>query len=337
MTPDDTPALRVLAAPPLLTVQDLGRPGHRADGLPAGGAMDQWALRAANALVGNDEGAAALEWTGGGGALRCHRELRVALAGTDAEAMLDGRPVPTGCTLHAPAGALLEIGRMGGGRFLYLAVAGGIAVPTVLGGAGSYLPAALGGLEGRRLRPGDELPVGRRPTGSAPGAGFTCPADLLDPVPAPAGVIRVVRGPQAAMLDETAWATLLGSGFTVGRTGDRMGYRLDGPPVVPTAPRDLPSEPACPGTIQLPPDGRPIVLMADAPTVGGYPKAAVVCSADLGRLAQCPTGAAIRFVVVGVAEAQRLYRRRRVAAWMVGELAAKDGAARLGTGDQGGP
>ena len=139
------------------------------------------------------------------------------------------------------------------------------------------------------------------------------------------------------MLDDDAWTSLLGAGFTVGRASDRMGYRLEGPPVLATAPRDLPSEPACPGAIQLPPDGRPIVLMADAPTVGGYPKAAVVCSADLGRLAQCPPGAVIRFAAIGVAEAERLYRRRRVAAWTVGELARRSSGERPQDVGQGGP
>lgn len=330
-------ALTVLAAPPLLTVQDLGRPGHGGGGLPAGGAMDRWALRAANALVGNDEGAAALEWAGGGGALRCDGDLLLALAGATVEATIDGRPVPMGRTTHAASGSVLTVGPPSSGRFLYLAVAGGIAVPRVLGGAGTYLPATLGGLEGRRLAAGDVLPLGPPPV-APPGAGFACPVGLLDPVPAPAGLIRVVRGPQAAMLDDDGWATLLGASFRVGRASDRMGYRLNGPPVVPAAPRDLPSEPACPGAIQLPPDGQPIVLMADAPTVGGYPKPAVVCSADLGRLAQCPPGSMLRFAVVGMAEAQRLYRRRRVAAYTLGEMAARARRDATATGRaQGGP
>lgn len=315
-----TGGIRILSAPPLLTVQDLGRPGHRAAGLPAGGAMDPWALRTANALVGNEEGRAALEWAGGGGALSCGREVQLALAGADVEATIDGRRVTAGCTLRLPAGAVLEVGRMRAGRFLYLAVAGGIAVPSVLGGAATYLPAGLGGLEGRRLRAGDLLPVRRAPDRAATG-GFRCPAELLDPVPAAGDAIRFVRGPRAAMLDDEGWATLAGAEFHVGRASDRMGYRLDGPSVTADARPDMASEPACPGAIQLPPDGHPIVLMADAPTVGGYPQVAVVCSADLGRLAQSPPGTALRFTVVTVAEAQRLYRRRRVAAWTVGELA----------------
>lgn len=329
-TPDDASGrgartLRVLAAPPLLTVQDLGRPGNRAAGLPAGGAMDPWAIRAANALAGNDEGAAALEWAGGDGAVRCDGDVCLALAGADVDVAIDGRGVAAGRTVHAPAGSLIEVRGTRSGLFLYLAVAGGIAVPTVLGGSGTYLPAALGGLEGRRLRAGDVLHLGHPPA-AVPHAGFVCPPDLLDPVPAPAGVIRVVRGPQAAMLDDRGWSALLGTeGFHVGRASDRVGYRLSGTPVVPAAPRDLPSEPACPGAIQLPPDGQPIVLMADAPTVGGYPKPAIVCRADLGRLAQCPPGSVVRFALIELAEAQRLYRRRRVAAWTVGELAVRNG------------
>ncbi|MHB1225061.1 MAG: 5-oxoprolinase subunit C family protein, partial [Gemmatimonadaceae bacterium] len=265
-----------------------------------------------------------LEWAGGSGAVRCDGDLCLALAGADVDAAMNGRPVPTGRTIHATAGSLLEVRRVRSGHFLYLAVAGAIAVPTVLGGAGTYLPAGLGGLEGRRLRAGDVLPVGYHSRATPP-AGFTCPPGLMDPVPASAGVIRVVRGPQAAMLDDDGWAALLGGGFRVGTASDRMGYRLSGEPVVPAAPRDLPSEPACAGAIQLPPGGQPIVLMADAPTVGGYPKPAVVCRSDLGRLAQCPPGSMVRFALVELAEAQRLYRRRRVAAWTLGELATRNG------------
>jgi antagonist of KipI len=126
--------------------------------------------------------------------------------------------------------------------------------------------------------------------------------------------VRVVAGPQADLLDDAGWRRLLGTGLVVSAAADRVGYRLAGVAITASSGAStLPSEPGCPGAIQLPPGGDPIVLMADAPTVGGYPKPAVVCSADLGRLAQHPTGAAVRFTLVAVDEAQRLYRRQRVA------------------------
>lgn len=312
--------LTVLAPPPLLTVQDLGRPGHRAVGVPAGGAMDRWALAGANLLVGNDAGAAALEWVDGGGSIRLDTPCAIALCGARVEGDLDGCPVAGGRVREARAGSVLTVGRTTAGRVLYLAVAGGIAVPPVLGSRATYLPAAVGGLEGRRLGRGDRLAIGEA-TAPSPPPGFAAPGGLLDPLPPPVGCVRVVRGPHAELLPDEGWDRFLASAFRVSPTSDRTGYRLEGPGVTISAPPSLPSEPTCPGAIQLPPGGEPIVLMADAPTVGGYPVPAVVCSADLGRLAQLRAGATVRFVLVEPEQAERLYRRRRVALHTLGELA----------------
>ena len=315
-------ALSVLAAPSLLTVQDLGRPGHRALGLPAGGAMDPWALRTANALVGNPEETAALEWAVGGGLLRVEGgPALIALTGADADATVDGAPLPTDRSVRVPEGARLRIQGLRRGQFLYLAVAGGIDVPTVLGGRGSYLPAGLGGVGGHALRAGDRVPLAPEPA-DAPADGAMLPPDLRDPLPPPPGVLRLIAGPRADHLDADGWAQLLGQTFTVGVTADRTGYRLGGPALTAGRRADLPSEPTCSGAFQLPPGGQPIVLMADAPTIGGYPTPAVVCSADLGRLAQCAPGTAVRFALIDVTEAQRLHRRRRIAAWTVGQVVA---------------
>ncbi len=313
MPEDQTAVLSVLAPPSLLTVQDLGRSGHRALGLPAGGAMDPWALRAANTLVGNAEGSAALEWATGGGLLRLEgRSALIALTGADAEATVDGAPLPLDRSIRVPAGARLRIQGLRRGQFLYLAVAGGVDVPVVLGGRGSYLPAGLGGVAGRSLRGGDLVPLGAEPA-NLPTTGVILPGDLRDPLPPPQGSVRVMAGPHGELLDTEGWERLLGTTFTVAVTADRTGYRLSGPPVVTGRLASLPSEPTCPGALQLPPGGQPIVLMADGPTVGGYPTPAVVCAADLGRLAQCAPGTTVRFVLIDVPEAQRLYRRRRVA------------------------
>ena len=331
---DAAPALRVLAAPPFATIQDLGRPGWRHLGIPAGGAMDRWALQAANVLAGNAAGAAALEWSVGGGLVRFERDLTIALAGADCLATLDGRPVAAWMPLRVRAGDRLALGAPRRGRFLYLAVAGGLAVPPVLGSAATYLPAAFGGVAGRRLRDGDLLAAGPSPDGEAGGA---CPPELRVAI---AGwhdgrphdePVRVVAGPQAALLDDAGWARLLGPGLAVSMTSDRSGYRLRGVAVPPSADAaERPSEPGCPGALQLPPDGEPIVLMADAPTVGGYPKPAVVCAADLGRLAQHAPGDPVRLALVSLDEAQRLYRRRSVAVWTLSELRRRriDGVGR---------
>lgn len=322
------PVLHVVHAPPFLTVQDLGRPGFRHLGIPPGGAMDAWALQAANVLAGNAPHAPALEWALGPGTLRLARDATLALAGASCDATLGGAPVEAYCTLHARAGDELAIGAPRGGRFAYVAIAGGIAVPPVLGSAATYLPAAFGGLLGRRLQDGDALPLGD----VAPRAALVCPPalrrDLGDDTSDHAGddargpaTIRIVRGPQADALDADGWRTLRDAAWTVSATADRTGYRLDGPRVAPIADTAArPSEPGCAGALQLPPNGQPIVLMADAPTVGGYPKPAVVCSADLGRLAQRTPGAPLRLVEVTLEQAQRAYRRRRVALWTLERL-----------------
>jgi biotin-dependent carboxylase-like uncharacterized protein len=284
--------LTLLKAPPFVTVQDRGREGHRSAGVPPSGAMDRRALETGNLLVGNPRGSAALEWALGGGTLRFDRESAFALTGAQGRATLDGAPVPLYRSQWARAGAVLQVQGLERGRFLYICVAGGIAVPEVLGSRATYLPAGLGGLEGRRLRSGDRLPLGD-PGHATPPSEVSEPAD--DPSP-----LRVLRGPQADEFDRVAWARLLNQPFTVTNASDRMGYRLAGPSVAARHPASLPSEAACPGAIQVPDGGTPIVLMPDGPTVGGYPKIAVVIGADLGRLAQRNPGETVRFREVEV-------------------------------------
>jgi antagonist of KipI len=312
--------LVVEGALPFVTVQDLGRLGHRHLGVPAGGAMDRWSLQAANVLVGNDPGAAALEWASGGGTVRMTADATIALTGASAEVELDGVTVHPWRAVRVSAGSTLTV-RGVRGAFLYVAVAGGVDVPPVMGSRSTYLPAGFGGHEGRRLRAGDRLPVG--PMASSPPPDFSCPPVLRDAIAGGAEApLRAVRGPQAGSLDAGAWRTLLESVFHVAPAADRTGYRLAGPPLAAVADAALPSEPGCPGAVQLPSGGQPIVLMADAPTVGGYPKPLVICAADLGRLAQRCPGDTVRFAEVDVATAQRAYRRRRVALWTLAQLVA---------------
>jgi antagonist of KipI len=290
-----------------LAVQDLGRPGHRADGVPPSGAMDPFALRLANLLAGNAEGDGALEWSVGEAVLRVARPARVALAGAGVRATLDGERAPLWATLAAAEGSLLRLEPSPGGRFCYVAIEGGIDVPRVLGSRSTYLPARLGGYEGRVLRAGDALPLGAHARGAiGPAVGTTVP-DELHPLDDLAEPIRVVAAAQATLLDDAGWCALLESEHRIG-SSDRMGYRLDGAPVPLRAAGTLPSEGACAGAIQLPGDGHPIVLMPDGPTVGGYAKPAAVASVDLRRVAQRPVGAPVRFALVSVEEAQRLRR-----------------------------
>jgi antagonist of KipI len=294
--------ITVVKAPPYLTVQDLGWSDLRAAGMPVGGAMDRWALATGNLLVGNSRESAVLEWALAGGAIRFERASLIALTGAEVGATMSGKPVQAQAPIAVAAGETLSVERFVRGRFLYIAIAGGVDVPPLLGSRSTYLPAGIGGFEGRRLKTGDVVRFGSSPT-PAPRAGRPIPGSALVD-----GVVRVIPGPQRGLWPDAAWHAFLGSTFTVSPTSDRMGYRLTASAPITGAPADLPSEPTCAGAIQLPPDGHPIVLMADGPTVGGYAKIAAVITADLGRVAQRNPGESVRFREVSVEEAQEAYR-----------------------------
>ncbi len=298
--------ITILRAPPFATVQDLGRAGYLAAAVPRAGALDPFALALANILVGNPPGAAAVEWGLAGGEVRFDRDAEVALSGATARATIAGRTVAPGHAVCAAAGELLAVEQIELGTWLYVAVSGGIAVPPVLGSRATYLPGRFGGLEGRLLRSGDRLPLGAPADRRAvPSAG---PPELsASAQPAPIGILS---GPDMARLPEAAWRWLVASEFRVTPAMSRMGYRLQGPVPALSLPGDLPSAPACIGTIQLPPGGEPIVLMPDGPTVGGYPRIAVVATADLGRLAQQRPGEVVRFEPIELPEARARLRTR---------------------------
>lgn len=270
--------ITVLRAPPFATVQDLGRFGHRSSAVPPSGAMDPDALVRANLAVGNQPGAAAIEWGIGAGRLRLASEVVVAIAGADVVAQREGDE--------------LAIDELRSGAWAYVAVAGGVDVPEVLGSSSTYLPGGFGGVEGRLLRTGDVLRAGPPKTGREV-AGETPP-----PLPDSESPIGVIAGPDRGLLTDAAWAAFLTTEWTVSRAVSRAGYHFDGPALPFHLPNDFPSAPVCPGTVQLPPGGRPIALMPDGPTVGGYPRIAVVVTREVGRLAQRRPGESVRFVAV---------------------------------------
>lgn len=298
--------ITILRAPPFATVQDLGRAGHLDAAVPRAGALDPFSLALANALVGNPAEAAAVEWGLAGGEVRFERDAVVALSGAIARATLGGRPVGPEHATRAAAGEALVVGRIEDGAWLYIAVSGGIDVPPVLGSRATYLPARFGGFEGRLLRSGDRLPLG---SPGARAARTGAPRHL--PASARRTAIGLLPGPDLGRLSDAVWRWLMETEFRVSRAVSRMGYRLEGPAPPRSPPGDQPSAPACIGTIQLPPGGEPIVLMPDGPTVGGYPRIAVVATADLGRLAQRRPGETVRFEAVGLAEARARLRRRQ--------------------------
>ncbi|HXA79686.1 MAG TPA: biotin-dependent carboxyltransferase family protein [Opitutaceae bacterium] len=284
----------------LTTVQDLGRPGHRRQGVASGGAMDAFALQVANLLVGNTADAPALEFALTGPRLKFSGDALIALCGGEFGDLPDWRLV------RVRAGGEISLEKCRSGCRGYLAVAGGFDVPRVLGGCGTDLRGGFGGHEGRALRAGDGLKV-------KPGAleahtlrpdaalhHFVAPE--IRPAYSRSPTVRVVRGTEAGEFSGEFFQHL----FTIEAHSDRMGLRLAGPQLERRSKMgELVSSPVAPGTIQVPPGGQPIVLMADAQTLGGYPKIAHAISVDLPLLAQLRPGDTVRFQEVALAEAHR--------------------------------
>lgn len=290
--------MKVIRGGMLTTVQDLERPGLRAAGVPSGGAMDGWALRLANLLVGNAEQAAGLEMTLVGPQIEFTKNAVIAVAG-----MMAGAPEPWR-PHRVRAGERLSLGRLMNGCRAYLAVAGGIDVPEVLGGRGTDLRAGWGGWQGRALKEGDVLPVGL--AGVAPLVGNWRLDPEVYPTQANQPVLRFLPGAQA---DEFSPDWSRGE-FVVQPQSDRMGLRFKGPMLTRNSKKELISTAVMPGTVQVPPDGQPIVLGVDAQTIGGYPQLAHVISVDLSVLAQLRPGDPVHFQEVSLAEAHRLLRAR---------------------------
>jgi antagonist of KipI len=264
--------------------------------------MDRWSLALANILVGNERNAAGLEWAIGGGTLRFEDDAEIGLAGAEVEATLGGNPVVTGTRLWARAGQVLEVARLLNRRFVYLAISGGVISPQVLGSRSTYLPAALGGIEGRRLTKGDIIPTTEVPTRVERGQ---VAIERREGPNYDSDVIRVV-----AAADSGAFKEFSDASYTVSTASDRMGYRLEANRPMESLGASITSEPVCAGAIQIPTNGQPIVLMADSPTVGGYRIIGTVITCDLPILAQCMPGRRVRFAPVSVAAAQEELRRR---------------------------
>ncbi len=283
-----------------VSIQDLGRVGHRDIGVPLAGAADPVLLACANALLAQAEHLAALEVCLLGPTLCAGgAPVRLALAGDFAPRLTHGdgstRPIDPWRSVTLQPGEVLAVGpcRSGIG---YLALAGGVDVPLVLGSRSTYARAGLGGLEGRAPRAGDRLPCS---------AGQGAPRQAARPFAHVAGALRVLPGPQDGHFDEQAWALFVGGDYFVTREADRMGLRLQGPTLMHRAGlgADIVSEAVVPGAVQVPGAGQPIVLGVDAQTIGGYAKIATVIRADLPRLAHARPGSVLRFRAVTRTEA----------------------------------
>ena len=306
----------------LASVQDLGRTGFRQFGVSTSGALDWFALRVANLLLGNDEGVAGLEITLGGLHLRFEDERIVAWCGGEFDVQIGSRALPAGHVAHLQAGDELKFGRAQIGCRCWLAISGGIDVPVVLGSRSTDLRANFGGFEGRALRDGDVVLLAPRPGSSAFAkatedksppvteiSSWTAPHDWVSPA-RPDPTLRFVRGLDWDRFNPSTLQRLASESFTVSPDSDRMGVRLDGPELKREDETDIISEAVAPGTIQVPPSGKAILLLGDCQTIGGYPKIAHVITVDLGVAAQLRAGDRIRFSEVSLQDAHRLLMER---------------------------
>ena len=291
------------------SVQDRGRPGYQRQGVAEGGAVDPRALAAGAAILGQSPDLAALELVGFGGSYEAlGGTLRLALTGAPFKATLDGRPVEWGTSFALEPGKVLAIGASDpqGGVYGYLHVGGGFDVPAVLGSRATHLRAGFGGHEGRALRVGDRLVVGAD-------AGGPVGRTLDPPWGPPPRVVRFLWGVQASEFAAAARERFVATEFTVTPARDRMGMKLDfrGEPFVTERSLTLISDAVVLGDVQIPGDGKPIVLLVDRQPTGGYPRLATVISADLPALAQQPAGSVVRFKPVDAATAVAALRAHR--------------------------
>jgi antagonist of KipI len=293
--------ITILDAGPQTTVQDLGRTGQMRHGIPPSGPVDRFAFVVANRLLGNPDGAAALECTLIGPRFEVDAAGAIAVTGADMPVTVNGAEAPRWATIALNAGDVVKLGPARAGVRSYVAFSGGLDVPLVLGSRSTYVRGRMGGLEGRALRKGDALrtlPSGPvRPRRVEPGA----LPDYRSAQP-----IRLVLGPQDDRFTDAGIRALLDSPYEVLPQSDRMGARLRGPRIEHARGHDIISDGIALGSVQVPGDGQPIVLLVDRQSTGGYTKLATVFSCDIGRVGQARPGQSLRFQAVGVAAAHRL-------------------------------
>jgi antagonist of KipI len=296
-------AISILEPGPQTTIQDLGRLGQLRYGIPPSGPMDRRAFVLANRLVGNPDGAAALECTVAGPRFQARTSVVCAVTGADVPVAVNDAPAPMWTTLALSAGDTLKIGAARAGVRAYVAFAGGIDVPRVLGSRATFLRGRLGGLGGRALKKDDALSLG--PATSSPRRRVkvvSIPPLESEPT------LRVVLGPQDDRFTEEGIATFLGAAYEVLPQSDRMGARLRGSRITHRRGHDIVSDGIALGSVQVPGDGQPIVLLVDRQSTGGYTKIATVCSVDIARLGQTRPGHRVHFQAVALARAHELLR-----------------------------
>ena len=303
--------ITVLSPGPLTTVQDMGRFGAMDTGFSPGGAMDHSSLVLANLLVGNSPEEGVLEMTLMGASLRFSCDTVISLTGADMTPKINGIPVPGYQSLFVKKGDELTTGYAKSGMRGYLAVAGGFDLPRVMGSLSTNLKCKIGGFQGRKLSQGDQIPLKRS-------SSEAFPVRSLPPLAMPGDVLslHVIPGPQDDAFTPAGMAHFFTEEYTVSQTSDRMGIRLEGTSVESHNGVDIISDAVTSGSVQIPPSGMPLIMMADRQTTGGYAKIATVISADLDSLAQARPGCHIRFhavsdeIAVLMKKSQRLQWKR---------------------------
>ena len=300
-------ALKVLAPGGFTTVQDKGRFGYQQMGIPVCGVLDSFAFNCANILVGNDENQAVLEITIMGPAVEILTEMDIALTGAEMEMTLNDKPVEQWKSIRVKPGDIVTISQVQTGCRAYLAFSGGLKVPRIMDSCSTYVGGKIGGFMGRPLKKGDILETHEARVLKKPRA---IPVAQIPQYPSSAG-IRAIPGPQDDYFD-CGMTALFEKGYMVTAKADRMGYRLQGSPIPIKSgmPKSIVSEPSMPGSIQVPPDEQPIILLVEQ-TVGGYAKIATVISTDLPKVAQTTPGDTIRFEKTDLKTAHRLYHQEK--------------------------
>jgi biotin-dependent carboxylase-like uncharacterized protein len=296
--------IEVLSNSALATIQDLGRQGYYSHGVSRSGAMDAMAVAVGNALLGNERSAAAVEIPMLPFSVQFHADMDIAIMGADCQAQLDDQKLPPGWAIHAQAGQILKLSAPRSGCRAYICVGGGVAVDEVLGSRSTQLREQFGGVEGRMLKKGDRLTALRK-TSVLPegGMGIVPLSQLLPLGQGDAVAVRVLPAAEYGLFQSAGKQALWDAEWTVTPQSNRAGYRLAGPELQLTAPVELRSHGVVPGVIQVPPGGQPIIQLADAATMGGYPKIGTVIEADLWRLAQARPGERLKFIEVEYLEA----------------------------------
>jgi antagonist of KipI len=295
-------AIEILHGGTFTTIQDLGRKGYQQFGMSTAGAMDITSLRLANRLVQNEEGEACLEITFIGLHLLALQDLEIAITGGNLTPKVDGSPLPMWQTISIRRNSEVSFTAVRNGIRSYLAVAGGIQVPEIMGSKSTYIRGGFGGLEGRPLKKGDRLRIGPQP--SKPPR-YKIREEFI-PGYEKVWKTRVIMGPQDDYFSKSGIEVFTSSEYTITPQSDRMGYRLHGSLIQHRRGADIIPDATCLGSIQVPGHGLPIILLADRQTTGGYPKIATVISVDVYNLGQAKPGDRVRFTPISVAEAHEI-------------------------------